>query len=237
MGPALDTMRSSIDLAERAGFVAPLATTRATLAVAYAYLGDLEGARDLSRVALDVATERLPSARPWVLGAIAEIHLLAGELDEADAAIAESKVELLPEPLQSAASVKVPLARGRVAEARGDHDRAIEIADAVLDRLDRAGIRPFTANALFLKGSALAAAGRTPEAERALREARSTADGLGHRRILWEILAALGRIAGDDKRAALQSEARSIVKAIADSLDSDVRASFVDRSDVRALLG
>ena len=69
MGTAISSMRESIDLAERAGFVAPQATTRANLAWAYAYLGDLDRARDVVREALDVAIERIPMARPWVLAA------------------------------------------------------------------------------------------------------------------------------------------------------------------------
>jgi ATP/maltotriose-dependent transcriptional regulator MalT len=236
VGTAIDLMDEAIDMGERAGFLAPLVRTRSTLAVTYASLGDPERARATSRVALDVATERLPSARAWVLASIAEIHLLAGELDEADAALAESKVELSAEPLRSEASFQVPLVRGRVANAKGDHERAIEIAGDVLDRLDRAGIRPFTEEAMLLEGTALAAAGRTPAAERALREARSAAESLGHRRILWEILAKLGRIVGDGERAELQEEARGIVRSIADTLEGDLRASFVARADVRELL-
>ncbi|HEX2422610.1 MAG TPA: hypothetical protein VHN56_05620, partial [Actinomycetota bacterium] len=236
VGTAIDLMDEAIDMGERAGFLAPLVRTRSTLAVTYAYLGDPERARATSRIALDVATDRLPSARAWALASIAEIHLFAGELDEADAALAESNVELSAEPLRSEVSVLVPLLRGRGADARADHERAIEIADDVLDRLDRAGIRPFTEEAMLLKGTALAAAGSTREAERALREARSGAEDLGHRRILWEILAKLGRIVGDEERAELEEEARGIVQTIADTLDGDLRASFVDRPDVRELL-
>jgi hypothetical protein len=66
--------------------------------------------------------------------------------------------------------LQAPLVRGRVAVARSDHDRAVEIADAVFDRWDRGGIRTFIADALSLKGSALAAAGRAPAAESVLRE-------------------------------------------------------------------
>ena len=237
VGTAIDVMREAIDLGERAGFLAPLVRTRATLAVTFAYLGDQERAREASRVALDVATERLPSAQAWALASIAEIHLLAGELDEADAALTESNVELSAEPLRSEASVLVPLVRGRVADARGDHEGAVKMADAVLDRLHRAGIRPFTEDAMLLKGRALAALERTSEADRALREARSAADGLGHRRILWEILAELGRVVGEEEHAELVMEARRIIGSIADTLDDDLRASFVDRSDVSALLG
>ena len=128
VGTAIDLMDEAIDMGERAGFLAPLVRTRSTLAVTYASLGDPERARATSRVALDVATERLPSARAWALASIAEIHLLAGELDEADAALAESNVELSAEPLRSEASFQVPLVRGRVAAANGgsrtrDRDR------------------------------------------------------------------------------------------------------------------
>ena len=210
--------------------------TRSTRAVTYAYLGDQERARATSRVALDVATERLPSARAWALASIAEIHLFASELDDADAVLAESNVELSAEPLRSEVSLQVPLVRGRVADARGEHERAIEIAGNVLDRLDRAGIRPFTEEATLLKGTALTAAGRTPEAERALREARSAAESVGHRRILWEILAKLGRIVGDEERAELQEQARDIVEPIADTLEGDLKASLVHRPDVRELI-
>jgi hypothetical protein len=88
---------------------------------------------------------------------------------------------------------------------------------------------------MLLKGTALAAAGKTAEAERALREARSAAESVGHRRILWEILAGLARIVGDDERAELRTQARQIVETIADTLDRDLKASFVDRPDVREL--
>jgi class 3 adenylate cyclase/tetratricopeptide (TPR) repeat protein len=234
MGAAVATMRESIDLSERAGFVAPQATTRATLASTYAYLGDLDRARDVVRAAMHVATERLQMARPWVLATMAEIHLIAGELDEADAALTETRTELLPEPLQSASSVWVPLVRGRIAFARGDHGHAVEIADGVLDRLRRAGIRPFVAEVLLLKGTALAAAGQTTEAESALRDARSIAQSLGHNRFLWEILAELGSLVGDDE---MRAEAKRIVEEIAGSVESDLGASFLARPEVRNLLG
>jgi tetratricopeptide (TPR) repeat protein len=236
LGTAIDMMRDAIDLGERAGLLAPQVRTRSTLAVTYAYLGDWERAREMSRVSLEVATERLPSARAWALASIAEIHLHASELEEADAALADSNVELSSEPLRSEVSVLVPLLRGRVADARGDHERGVEIADAILDRLHHAGIRPFTEDAMLLKGRALAALERTSEAERALRGCRSAAESLGHRRILWEVLVKLGRIVGDEERAELQNEARAIVETIADTLDGDLRASFVDRPDVRELL-
>jgi tetratricopeptide (TPR) repeat protein len=236
MGPAMATMRESIDLAERAGFLAPRATTRATLAATHAYLGDLDGAHDAVQIALDAALDRLRMAHPWVLAAMADIHLIAGELDEAGAALDQANVKLLPEPLQSAASIQVPLMYGRLALARGDQARAIEIADGVLDRLHRVGIRAFVADALLLKGRALAEAGRATEAESALRDARSAAEHLGHRRVLWEILFDLGRLVGGDEGDEIRAEAKRIVEGIAGSVDEDLRASFSARPEVRAVL-
>src|SRR5207244_8092224 len=78
---------------------------------------------------------------------------------------------------------------------------------------------------------ALAALDRTSEAERALREAQSAADGLGHRRILWEILAELSRIVGEEEHGELVIEARVVVRSIAGTVDEDVRTSFVARVD------
>src|SRR5262249_6985742 len=96
LGMAIEQMQEAIDAAERVGFLAPLATTRAFLSVTMAYLGDRKGADALVQVAMDVATTRLPIARLTVLGALADIHLLEGELDEADAALGEAG-EMIPE--------------------------------------------------------------------------------------------------------------------------------------------
>jgi class 3 adenylate cyclase/tetratricopeptide (TPR) repeat protein len=235
LGPAIDTMLESIDMGERVGFQAPLVVTRATLGVTYAYVGDQERARTTTRLALEVATERLPSAIPRVMGAIGEIHLLAGELDEAEAALDESTIELLPEPLRSEGSLQGPLVRGWVAQARGDHDDAVEGADSVLERSERAGVRTFIADAMLLKGHALVSAGRTREAEHVLGEAREIAAAVGHRRILWEILVQLARVDAEH-RAALLEEAREIIRSMADTLDDDLRKRFLDRPDIRALL-
>ena len=115
VGGAIDLMRDAIEMGERVGFLAPLATTRAALAVVYASLGDHGGALRTVEAADEVATERLPSARPAVLMALAQIHLLAGELAEAEARLAECDVELLPEAARTQASLSVPLVEGSIA--------------------------------------------------------------------------------------------------------------------------
>ena len=241
LGRAMAMMRECIALAEPAGFIPPQATTRAELAYVHAYLGDLEGAHELVRVALNVARENLQVALPWVMGAKSELHLLAGELDEAEAAIGETPVDLAPEPLQSAASFRVELLRGQIALARGEQIRAAEIADRILDRLRQRELRLFASEALLLKGMSLASAGKADEAERVLGEARSEAERREHRRVLWEILRELSEIldAQGNAEAAreLRAEARRLVEAIAESLEEkELRSSFLDRPDVKIVL-
>jgi tetratricopeptide (TPR) repeat protein len=233
----MTTMESSIAIAERGGFIPPLGTTRADLASVIAYLGDFDRAQAALRVALQVAEMR-PISLPRVMGAKAELHLLAGELDEAEAAAGASEFERLPEPLRSSESFHLALVRGRIAAARGEHARAVEIADTVLERLRSWEIRSFVAEALLLKGRSLAASGDVDEAERALAEARSEAERLEHRLVLWEILAQLSQIEasrGNAEHAAeLRSEARGIVEHVADGLeDVELRASFLDRSGLQ----
>jgi class 3 adenylate cyclase/tetratricopeptide (TPR) repeat protein len=241
LGRAMAMMRECIAIAEPAGFIPPQATTRAELAYVHAYLGDLEGAHELVRVALDVAREKMQIAVPWVMGAKSELHLLAGELDEAEAAVGGSQVELLPDPLRSTASIHVALVRGGIALARGEHPRAVEIADTILDQLRRLEVRHLAADALLLKGRSLASAGKADEAERVLSEARSEAERREHRRVLWEILRELSEIldAQGNAEAArdLRAEARRLVEGIAEGVDEgELRSSFLDRPDVKVVL-
>jgi class 3 adenylate cyclase/tetratricopeptide (TPR) repeat protein len=241
LGSAMATMRECIAIAELAGFIPPQVTTRADLASVHAYLGDLGGAHELLRVALEVARENQQIALPWVMNGKSELHLLEGELDEAEAAIGGSQVELLPEPLRSAASIQVALVRGRIAGARGEHLRAVEIADAILDRLRRLEVRQLAADALVLKGRSLAWAGKADEAKRVLGEARSEAESREYRLVLWEILRELSEIVdvqGNVEAAReLRAEARRLVERIAESVDEEqLRSSFLDRPDVRLVL-
>lgn len=237
----MSTMGECIDLAERAGFVPPQATTRADLASVYANLGDFEHAHELIDIALEVARERQAISLPRVMGAKAELHLLAGDLEQAEAAANATEVDLLPEPLRSAASVHLALIRGRIAEAEGDRIEAARIADAIVERLRGLGISSFVPEALLLAGRSRATEGRWEEAERVLREARSEAERLGHRRILREILQQLGAVRaarGDaDEAGRLQGDAASIVSDIAASIeDEPLRSAFLALPDVRAVL-
>ena len=93
-----------------------------------------------------------------------------------------------------ARSIHVALVRGRIALARGEHPRAVEIADTILDQLRRLEVRHLAADALLLKGRSLASGGKADEAKRVLGEARSEAESREYRRVLWEVLRELSEI-------------------------------------------
>jgi class 3 adenylate cyclase/tetratricopeptide (TPR) repeat protein len=238
IGSAIAMMRRCLEIADRAGFVPPLALVRADLAVVLAGLGDVDTARRLVDEASEVARERQPITVPWVITASASVHVLAGELDEAAETLAATGPHLMPEAGKTMMSVWSSLVRAQLALARADHDEAIELADAILERLQRLGIRPFVAETLLVRGRSLAAAGRADEAERALLDARADADALGHRLVLWEICAALSDVvAGPDGARRFSDEARRHVEAIANTIDdARLRTAFTERPDVARLL-
>jgi ATP/maltotriose-dependent transcriptional regulator MalT len=135
----------------------------------------------------------------------------------------------------------VDILRGQLAAAREDHAGAIVIADSVIEWLHRHELRQFLPAALLLKARASIASGRPDDAEPLLRDARSRAEDMDYRRLLWEIDAELAGIAaarGDEAAAAeLRAEASSIVSAIAETIDDDeLRSSFLSLPKVRKAL-
>ena len=239
IGRAMAKMHECIELAEVAGFIPPQAITRGDLGALYANLGDLERGMALADEGLEIAGEWSQLAVPIVMGSKAEIQVLAGRLEDAEATIARSGVHRLPGPIHIAGAARLDLLRARLASLRGEHDATVEIADTVIERFRRLEVRPFLPATLLLKGRALRANGAGAEAEAALLQARSEAEALGFRSILWRIDAELSDISaatGDDAGAAeRRNEAKRVVEELAESIgDADLRSSFLALPDVRS---
>ena len=128
---------------------------------------------------LAIALEHNAIAIPIAKSAQAEIFLLAGRLEDAESAIAESLLTRLPGLLHFAAAANSQILKGRIAAIRRDHAGAVEIADQVVEWLRPLGVRPYIPAALLLKGSSLVELGKLDEAERALQEASAEAEQLG----------------------------------------------------------
>jgi class 3 adenylate cyclase/tetratricopeptide (TPR) repeat protein len=241
VGRAMARMHECIRLSEVAGFLIPQSATRADLGLLHARLGQVSRGKELADEGLEIAKAQTPLAVPMVRVSKAEIALLEGSLDEAEALVGDADVSRLPGPIRGAAGVGFDLLRGQVAASRGDHARAGETADAVLAWLDRLHLRQFLPAALLLKGRAYVATGRPAQAEQVLGEARKHAEAMGYRRVLWEIDAELSGIAvarGEaTEAAALRAEATSVISDIAATIDEErLRSSFLSMPKVRAVL-
>jgi hypothetical protein len=95
--------------------------------------------------------------------------------------------------------------------------------------------------ALLVQGNALAAMEELGQAGDALREAARVAEGIGHRRLLWQILAVLAKVETNQGNIALaqaaRDRAREIIDYIADHAgDDELRKSFLALPEVLSVL-
>jgi len=239
-GRAFAEMRECIECADASGFMIPLAATRADMGALFANLGQVERGADLASEGLAIAERVNALAVPLVMASVAEIALLDGRLEDAQAAIDRSMTDVLPGLLAFSAAANAEIQKGRLAAIRGDHEAAIEVADHVLAWLRPLEVRPYESDALLLKGTSLAAFGRHDEAESALLEGRDAAEQLGFAPMTWQIDLALSRVvadAGDPTRAAeLRERAKAIVERLAATIDDELlRATFLASPDVQAV--
>jgi len=239
---AIEALEEAIRLGEQGGFSFEHAGSRASLGWLYGMLGAVEQGRELIRFALAKATaEQWPVAyRAWYAAILAQLEIRRGDLDAAEAAIKEGSVGFDRDDFSTPAPMLLPLAEAELALAKGDDERALALMDELIAFLGRVGVRTFLADAMYLKGQALAAQGRNEEARETLAGARAEAEALGSRRALWPTLAALAEIESGRGRAAeahaLRQQARAIILYIADHCPPDLRASFLHLREAQAML-
>jgi DNA-binding NtrC family response regulator len=120
---------------------------------------------------------------------------------------------------------------GRAALVERRPEAALAAAEAELAGARRFQAAKVTARAQLLRGEALLAMDRRPEAEAALREAARLADAIAYPRAAWQALAALGEAARRDGRAdeaaRLGARRQAVLDAALASLaDADLRRAL-----------
>jgi tetratricopeptide (TPR) repeat protein len=133
------------------------------------------------------------------------------------------------------------LAAGELALAQQDASRALSIFDDLLAYLTRSGAGAFQAQTLYLKGQALIASGRLPEATETLKAARMQAEAVGAQHVLWPVLFTLGQLCARSRQAKeaqrLSKQARDILKGLALTIADDrLRAAFLSTADAATVL-
>lgn len=123
---------------------------------------------------------------------------------------------------------------------RGDPATAIESASSAVHRAETSGAPRHVAKGLLFLGVAQVQAGDLGEAESTLRRASTLAESLGTLPLLWPARALLGALleaSAPAESAKSLSAARGAVITMADDLPEELRAVWLDRPDITALLG
>ena len=228
-GRAIEVSEECARLGKLAGFIAAQTYTPLRLALTYADLGAWDRALELVQEALALSRTDLPIQVIQALGVLSQIEIGNGRLTEAQRAIDEAKRN----PYQESWKIfvlPVLLAEIELALRREEPAQALVVAKDLIGRLREYGMRSLLPDALYLQGKAFLGLGQAEVAREHLLEARAEAESMGARRLLWRILADLGRLETDPARAqGLAQESRQMVEAIAGQIDRhDLQKSFLE---------
>lgn len=240
-GAALSTLEPLVEAGEVAG--APKearlfgALAGASLASVRRQLGRHAEARDADErgLALSDGGEAAFACR---------LGLAADAVGLGDATVAQTEMDaaeaLLPErPTEWwRQRVRFDWVRAEVALLDGDVETAIGAAEAAVERAERARAPRHVAKSLLFQGVAQVTSGAA-EGAVSLRRAATLAEGLGALPLVWSARAVLGAVLmGTDEveSAASLGAARSAVLTIAGDLPDALRADWLARPDIAALL-
>lgn len=159
-------------------------------------------------------------------------EVAAGRLAEA-AALAEGHVEWWRQ------RVRLGWVRAEIALLGGSPDEAATAAQQAVELAEHSGAPRHVAKGLLFLGVSQVEAGRADEAAATLRRGALLAESLGTLPLQWPVRAVLGALVADtdaEESARCLDAARKAVSAIAADLPEPLRAEWLTRPDVEALL-
>ena len=136
--------------------------------------------------------------------------------------------------------VRLDWVRAEVALLEGRPEDAERLAHAAVELAEHSGAPRHVAKGLLFQGVAQVEAGRPDEAAATLRRAALLAESLGTVPLLWPVRAMLAALLAERQPAESERSllaARRAVEAVAADLPADLRADWVGRPDVAAVLG
>jgi class 3 adenylate cyclase/tetratricopeptide (TPR) repeat protein len=231
---AIEAMTECIRLGRLAGFMAAPLYVGASLALAYARLGDYDRAISGARQAVAESKAIIPYYTPVDLAALGQVLLLAGKRQEARATFEElEKNKGYLEPLLDAL---VEAGRCRFLLAEGEYKQAARSARNLLGVAVEVKGDLLKAEAMGLRGLALLNDGQPEQAGELLGQALSEAKRMG---LLWpmlQILAALAQHAEvtgrPDEAERFRQETHQTLETIAGRIaDPALQASFRARAE------
>jgi tetratricopeptide (TPR) repeat protein len=238
----LSAFQTVIDLGDQEQLLFAYLPALAEIGWVHAVLGAYDHALQILKSTLPQTGSTIDwMFRPWANGYIARVQIRQGALAEAGASLIPVRGTLNLEDFSSYAPIILGLAEIELSLAQHDFVAALVKADEQLARLQKNQIKHSQAEVLYLKGAAFEGLAQVALAQTTLLAARHLAEAIGSRRVLWPVLAALGRLAEADGQAAeaeqLRQAARDSVGYIVDHCPPELRSSFVNLAAVRVVLG
>jgi DNA-binding CsgD family transcriptional regulator len=233
-GRALDAARASLTLAEGIEHRQWMIGARVALGILHLDLLAFEAARAHLEQALALA--RTVGSRVWsgsTAGYLAATYVAQGEFGRAEALLNGALAN--GAPMQTQSERLCWYARGELALARGEAQTALDIANRLIGSAANATPETVIPRVWKLRGEALAALVKTPEAETVLQAAQAAAFEQGAHSLAWRIHIALGRLyrvqARRDEAAMEFSVAQEQIQRLAASLpDESLRRDFIARA-------
>jgi predicted ATPase/DNA-binding CsgD family transcriptional regulator len=170
-----------------------------------------------------------------VSGFLARALILQEEFTQAEAILATALEPAAP--MQTIGQRLVWAARAELALARGEHDLALDITECLITSAANLTGERVIPSLWKLRGEALLALQRVPEAETTLRSAQESARSQGLRPLLWRISIALGRLyqtqrRHEEARQAIDS-ARTTIEGLAAPLQEEkLRETFLSTASL-----
>jgi hypothetical protein len=233
----LDALRHAepSDPAERRLFASLSSSTAASL---HRQLG-----RHESALALDRAAELL-SGGTGEAGFDAALGLASDAIGLGDLETAQNQVAVAAELAETRTDwwrqrVRLGWVRAELGLLSGRPEDAVRHASSAVALAEVSGAPRHVARGLLLQGVGQLEQGDLTEATATLRRAATLAESLGTLPLLWRSRALLGALTAEsdpEESATSLSAARTAVLQIAEDLNEDLRAAWLERPDVLALL-
>lgn len=237
---ALQLAQANLHLAAEMGttFDPPMHT--AIAAWAYAHVGASEHAAQLAdrtRARLKLPGAEFFRAWSWVI--LARYYLYNGDVPEAVAALAESRLDPTS-GLADPGTMYGVIALGDCAMAQGEFANAFQMMSQRVTVLRNLGFHQSLPDALYIQANAARALGELAQAFELANQARMEAELAPTRRLLWQIYATLREMEmarGNLEQAnRYQQQVREVLDFIVAHTPQEYRESFLNLPKVRAVM-
>ncbi|MCP4166116.1 MAG: AAA family ATPase [Chloroflexi bacterium] len=208
------------------------------LAIVYAELG-VPRERLTRYYAYKSVVETLSETyRNWVRSLFAYYEMIVGDEENATETLALLQVDLSANKFENGATAWYAISKGMLAFKGQHYDTALSDLGSGLAWCRQFELEWHVPELLLWQGKAFHVSGDGTAARATWQQAKTMADRMESKRILWQVLALLAETSQDEaEKKQLKQEARVIVDSIAESIgEPELRRSFLKLPHVQPLL-